>query len=58
MKCALVDVFAQTPALTLKQGRFLGRPSELKVFIETTQTAIDRCLVKGGVFKIADIEFA
>lgn len=42
----------------LKQGRFLGRSSELGVYVETQNSEIQRCLVSGAVYKVADIIFA
>lgn len=45
-------------AFSLKQGRLLGRPSELGLYVEAQGSDIRRCLVSGAVYKIADIHFA
>lgn len=44
-------------AFSLKQGRFLGRPSELGLYVETQGSEIERCLVSGAVFKVAEVCF-
>jgi len=44
-------------AFSLKQGRFLGRPSELGLYVEARDSEIERCLVSGAVFKMADVCF-
>lgn len=44
-------------AFSLKQGRFLGRPSELGLYVEAQDLDIQRCLVSGAVFKVAEVCF-
>lgn len=41
--------------LTLKQGRLVGRPSELGVYVDMQDAEIQRCWVSGAVFKVADV---
>lgn len=43
--------------ITLKQGRFVGRPSEIKVYIESQEEAISNIIVSGNVSKVASIQF-
>ena len=42
-------------AFSLKQGHFLGRSSELGLYVEVQGLEIQRCLVSGTVFKVANI---
>ncbi|QSX40566.1 PhzF family phenazine biosynthesis protein [Shewanella cyperi] len=45
-----------TPDLVIKQGRFLGRPSEIKVQLELSGPDIATILVSAKVVKVADIQ--
>ncbi len=44
-------------SIVIKQGRFLGRPSEIKVSLKVQGSDLCNILVSGQVCKIANIEF-
>jgi trans-2,3-dihydro-3-hydroxyanthranilate isomerase len=47
--------------ITISQGRFLGRPSEIEAYVEThtgkTETIVSNIWVSGDVVKVANINF-
>ncbi|WP_443080360.1 PhzF family phenazine biosynthesis protein [Thalassotalea sp. ND16A] len=54
--CKHNRVLAGEP-FVIKQGRFLGRPSEIKVQVEIQKNEIYNVSVSGQVCKVANIEF-
>ena len=43
--------------ITISQGRFLGRPSEIEVYVETEKNSVSNIWVSGDVVKVANISF-
>ena len=48
----------KTDEITLHQGRFLGRPSEIRVIVDANGDAIEDIRVSADVVKVADILLA
>lgn len=44
-------------AITIAQGRFLGRPSEIEAYVETKESKLSNVWVSGDVVKVANISF-
>ena len=51
------DLVTGNQSIVIKQGRFLGRPSEIKVSLKVQGSDLCNILVSGQVCKIANIEF-
>ena len=43
--------------IIISQGRFLGRPSEIEVYVETKEFTVSKIWVSGDVVKVANISF-
>ncbi|ROS00373.1 PhzF family phenazine biosynthesis protein [Sinobacterium caligoides] len=44
-------------SITISQGRFVGRPSEIEAYVQTQDDDITNIWVSGSVIKVADISF-
>lgn len=51
------DLVTGNQSIVIKQGRFLGRPSEIKVSLKVQGSDLCNILVSGQVCKVANIEF-
>ena len=43
--------------ITISQGRFLGRPSEIEAYVEAENEVVSNVWISGDVVKVADINF-
>lgn len=48
---------SRSSELTIHQGRFVNRPSEIQVALKCSGHHIENVMVSGGVIKVADIDF-
>ena len=51
------DLAPTDKPMTISQGRFMNRPSEIEILVETTGKEITGIFVTGEVVKVADISF-